>query len=244
MDRTLTYLIVVLLAGLWGTKISAQPNAQPHPSPKNILQASLAAVGKNTDRNKVKNLITFAQCTSPAGNYTTELHVTTNEYSFFKQVYTYKPAPFEAITKGVSKGFLIGKTNEAMPPNMVYVIRSHHFHNAILEIKRRFHDFEPAQVVQAGGKTYYQIKAKDELNHECSLLFDQETKLLVEFHIQNPENAQEIIKTRFRDWRTVQGLLLPHHLEIDQNGKIFTFDFVKIAINSPDFREIMINDGK
>ena len=56
MDRTLTYLIVVVLAGLWGTKISAQPNAHPHPSPKNILQASLAAVGKNTDRNKVKNL--------------------------------------------------------------------------------------------------------------------------------------------------------------------------------------------
>ncbi len=217
--------------------IAQNGQAKKNPSSSAILKASLKAIGKTKTIHQIQNLTSLAQCKGPNGAYTTEVHAHRNGFAYFKQVYSYRDAPFEIVTKGTSSGFIPGKAQEAISPNTVYAIRSHHFHNVILEVQQRFHDFEPAQLVTISGHDFFQINAKDELNHPCSLFFDPLTHRLEAFHIQNPDNLQEILKTRFSDWRNIQGLALPHHLEIEQGDMVFTFDFVRITLNAPDFLE-------
>jgi hypothetical protein len=237
MEKRLFLLLVIF--SLFFAAIGSTQNRQKQklPSSSTILKASLKAIGKAKTIQQIENLTSLAQCKGPNGAYTTEVHTHRNGYGYFKQVYSYRDAPFEIITKGTSRGFIPGKPQEAISPNTVYAIRSHHFHNVILEVKQRFHDFEPAQLVTISGQDFFQINAKDELNHPCSLFFDKSTLRLSAFHIQNPDDPLEIIKTRFSDWRNIQGLALPHHLEIEQGDKVFTFDFVKITLNAPDFLE-------
>lgn len=239
-------LPLLVIVGLFFHTIGSAQNRQEQrlPSSPAILKASLKAIGKTKTIRNIDNLISLAQCTAASGAYTTEVHTHRNGYAYFKQVYTYREVPFELITKGTSSGFIPGKKQEAVSPNMVYAIRSHHFHNVILEVQQRFHDFEPAQLVTISGHDFFQIKAKDELNHPCNLFFDKSTLRLSAFHIQNPDDPLEIIKTRFSDWRNIQGLDLPQHLEIEQGDKVFTFDFVKITLNAPDFLEKSPTNGQ
>lgn len=219
------------------TRLCPKWTRKKNPSSSAILKASLKAIGKTKTIHQIENLTSLAQCKGPNGAYTTEVHTHRNGYGYFKQVYSYRDIPFEIITRGTSSGFIPGKPEEVISPNTVYAIRSHHFHNVILEVQQRFHDFESTQLVTISGHDFFQIKAKDELNHPCSLFFDLATHRLEAFHIQNPDNLPEILKIRFSDWRNIQGLTLPHHLEIEQGDKVFTFDFVRITLNAPDFLE-------
>ena len=201
-----------------------------------VIQTSLDAVGTKADREKIKNLVSLADCLSPGGNYTTEIHTARGGYSYFKQVYSYRPAPFEAIIENKVNGYIIGDSIKPLSKEAMYAIRSHEFHNMVLEVDQRFHDLEKPEMSKADSVKNYSIKAKDELNNDCKLFFDVKTGLLSAIHFQNPDSTKEIIKTRFSNWKKTQGLLLPHHVDIDQSGKLYSFDFTNISFNSPDFK--------
>jgi hypothetical protein len=100
----------------------------------------------------------------------------------------------------------------------------------------KVHDFEKPERIDTGGMKAYRIKAKDELNNGCLLFFDLKTGLLSALHFQNPADVNEIIKTSFSNWKKIQGLLLPSHVDIDQSGKIFVFDFIKVVFNDTGFQ--------
>lgn len=200
-----------------------------------VIQTSLDAVGTKADREKIQNLVSLADCMSPKGKYTTEIHTASPGYSYFKQVYSYKPAAFEAVIENKTQGYVIGDSIKSLPKEAVYTIRSHEFHNIIFEVDQRFHDFEKPENIEADGMKAYRLKAKDELKNECTLFFDIKTGLLSALHFQNPADAKEIIKIKLSIWKKLQDLLLPQHVDIDQSGKKYTFDFTKVIFNSPDF---------
>jgi hypothetical protein len=202
---------------------------------EDVIQISLDAVGKKTDREKIQNLVSLADCISPNGKYTTEIHTAQGDYSYFKQVYSYKPVAFEAVIENKTNGYVPGDSIKPLPKEAVYTIRSHEFHNMVLEVNQRFHDFGKPENIKADGVKAYRLKAKDELNNECLLFFDVKTGLLAAIHFQNPADAKEVIKTKFSNWKKLQNLLLPQHVDIDQSGKKYTFDFTKVIFNSPDF---------
>jgi len=201
-----------------------------------IIQTSLNAVGKKDDREKVQNLVSLADCISPNGKYTTEIHTSQGDYSYFKQVYSYKTAAFEALIENKASGYVLGDSLIPLSKEALNTIRRHEFHNLILEVDHRFHDFGKPENIEMDGMKTYRLNTKDELNNECSLFFEIKTGLLSALHFQNPSDAKEIIKTKFSDWKNVKDILLPHHVDIDQSGKKYMFHFTKVIINSPDFR--------
>ena len=75
-------------------------------SAEKIIRASLNAVGTKPDRNKIQNLVSFAECVSPNGKYSTEIYTDSGGYSYFKQVYSYKPTPFEAVIENKDSGYI------------------------------------------------------------------------------------------------------------------------------------------
>ncbi len=215
-------------------------------SAEKIIQASLNAVGTKPLRDKIQNLVSFAECVSPNGNYTTEIHTDSGGYSYFKQVYSYKPKPFEAVIGHKDSGYIVGDSLIALSKAEIAMIRGHEFQNIILEVDKRFHDFDKPERIDSGGLKAYRIKAKVELNKACLLFFDLQTGMLSAIHSQNPADPKEVIEIEFSDWQEQQGLLLPEHVAIKQGEKRYSFDFTKLLFNSPDFKirfeKIVFND--
>lgn len=204
-------------------------------SAEDIVEASLNAVGNKANRDKIANLVSMADCTSPDGDYTTEIHTAVDGYSFFKQVYSYKPALFEAVIKNKTNGFSISDSVRPLSKEDVYTIRSHEFQNIVLELNTRYHDFEGPTKVQIDGIPVDQVNAKDELSHPCILSFDHNTSLLTSLEIQNPGTINEVLTIKFSNWKKIENLLMPYHVVIDQSGKNYVFNFIKLQFNIPDF---------
>ncbi|MBK7375013.1 MAG: hypothetical protein IPJ02_05445 [Chitinophagaceae bacterium] len=211
-------------------------------TPENIIAASLQAIGTKAVRDNINNIISLANCLSPKGRYTTEMHTARGGYAYFKQTYSYGPEPFEAVIKDKATGMQAGDPVKRLSRESIYSIRGHAFQNIVLEVDKRFHHFEEPERIDTGGVKAYRVKAKDELNNACLLFFDLETGLLSAIHIQNPADVNEIIKTSFSNWRKVQELQMPYHVEIRQGEKIFTFEFIKISFNSPGFQQRSMNN--
>ncbi len=200
-----------------------------------IINKSLDAVGDKVNRDGVRNIVAFANCVSPKGNYTTEIHTSSEGYSFFKQVYSFNPQSFEARIRNKAYGFQIGDSTKALSKEAVFTIRSHEFYNLILDVQQRFREFtKPEDVL---NEHLYKITGKDELEHPCALFFDKQTALLKAIHLQNPENEKDLLITTFSDWKKIEGLQLPTHISIDQSGKKYSFDFIKIDLNSREFEK-------
>ncbi|MBA4851035.1 hypothetical protein [Emticicia sp. BO119] len=204
---------------------------------ESILESSLEAIANTVDRDKVKSIIAFANCTSPKGKYTTEIHTDSEGYSYFKQTYTYNPQAFEAKIYHKTQGFQSRDSTQTLSKEAIYTIRSHEFFNLILDVKQRFHEFSEPELIEVNQQQMYRIAARDELNHFCLLFFDNHSGLLNEIHLQNPENEKELLIITFSDWKKVDTLQLPMHIVISQSEQLYTFDFIKVQFNSPDFRQ-------
>lgn len=210
-------------------------------SAEKIIQASLNAVGTKADRDKIQNLVSFADCISPDGKYTTEIHTASDGYTYFKQVYSYNPELFEAVIENKIRGFSISDSVKPLSKEVVYTIRGHTFQNIVLEQDKRFHDFERPVKTERDGLKMYEVKAKDELNHPCLIFFDHDSMLPTALHIQNPGDVHEVLKIKFSNWKKIQGILMPCKVTIDQSGKVYSFNFTKLRFNSPDFKYKSVN---
>lgn len=211
-------------------------------SAEQVIEASLHAAGTETARKAVSNMISIANCSSPGGSYTTEIHTALDGYSYFKQTYSYKPNAYEAVIFSKTSGVQLMDPGSQLNREAIYTIRGHAFINMILEVDQRFRNFQEPEIVEAGSVKSYRLRATDELDHPCYLFFDRETDLFTALHFQDPVHEKETIVIKFSGWKKVQDLQVPHHVEINQGDKVFTFDMVKIIFNDPGFRKKEVHE--
>ncbi len=196
-----------------------------------ILQGSLEAVAPAITRDSLQTIISLANCISPKGDYTTEVHTAKGGYQFFRQVYSFKPDIFEACLINDSTGYE-GTDTAILSEESVEMIRGHAFHAILLELPDRFHDFTKLD--------NYSLRAKDRLGNNCTLYFENDSKRLNRLVITNSPDKRESINITYSKWRKSGSFLLPFEVTISQGGKNFIFRFSSIQINSPGFRRRLL----
>ncbi|MCI0751561.1 MAG: DUF4292 domain-containing protein [Flammeovirgaceae bacterium] len=207
------------------------------PTAEEVIDKSIVRIA---DQDTIKTIIAIADCRGPNGAYETEVHSAANDYVYFKQVYSYREEIFEAVGLSPEMGFQMKDSLKfsALSKNTIHALHSHEFHSLLFDLKNRFHDFSDPQVVVVNDTATHKIAALDALNNPVEIFINAKTSRLTSILMRNPDQPDEVISFTYSDWGPVQGVTLPMHVEIDQNGKKFTFDFTSVVINPKEFKRI------
>lgn len=241
--KTITYTKIiytlVLTAGLFtGCRQQETKTELIISTAADFTNAVLDAIGPKITRESIENISYRADCLSPKGAYTTEIHSDTSGYTMFRQTYTFKKDSFMAVIHKGTEGFMPSDRSATFSREMIFTFRSHEFFSLLLEINKRFKEIKDPVLELADSVKVLRVEAKDELGHACKIDLDSTSRLPSTIQFQDPANEKEQITTKFSRWKMINGLNLPHRILFIQGGNTYSFDIIELKINDPAFKQI------
>jgi hypothetical protein len=213
------------------------------PTPTEILQQAETAMGGKEALAKVLSISAVAACRGPKGTYETRLVSDRLGNLSFQQFF-----PDHKNIAGIYDGRGWSQnpdgTYEWVDSTEVSVLRGHDFPMMIIDLAKRFRDFQTIARVQYEGQPAFQVGMTDDLGHPTSIYFSSDSHLPLAVKTTNSRAVTPpTITSRFDDWRSVNGVKLVSHVTILYGSDTFVFDFKTLILNSADDQTLKIPEA-
>ncbi|WP_420628855.1 hypothetical protein [Candidatus Leptofilum sp.] len=205
-------------------------------TPEHLMTKQIEAMGGEATAVTIQSIHAIANCTSPHGDYTTEIQSARQQRLHFLQTWPGMP-PFSGI---VNSEYAWGDDPETggvrpLAKASIAMLRGHEFQMMPLTLPDYFGQMAIGAESDFAGRRCATIQALDELEKPCTLYFDQATGLMAGFVIVNPNGeAGETVQTVFNEWQTIEGIRLPSKVTATDSSGDFVLDFHTITLNSVD----------
>ena len=181
----------------------------------------------------INNIITFANCNSPLGQYTTEVHSTKSGEAYFMQKSS-EGGEIRAIvdSEGLPKRIATESRLQDLEPNYSAMIKAHEFHKIALMPYAMFETVEYESTINQGDDSTMSFKGTYGGGEEMILQYDKSRQLITGFSMKAPDSGDDI-EVNFEEWNESEkwGKLISKLTLIQAQKDTFTFDFTQVAIN-------------
>lgn len=210
----------------------------PPPSPEAIVERSIVAMGGRNALHSIRTITAIADCVSPQGPYTTEIHSARGDRLKFKQVRS-QGKPFLAFANGHhfwTQDEATGQVSLA-DNKLAAMIRSHEFQLIALSPLERYNSPAFEGYEDFGGARCLKVRATDELGKMAHLYFREDQKLMAGLVVTDPRfETPRSVRIVFKEWRRVGKAKLPSKVIATDDTGDFTLHFNKISLNQADER--------
>ena len=184
--------------------------------------------------SQIKNIISIADCISPFGLYTTEVHSSHDGSCYFMQKFSDTEAPFEVKINSDNQGFLINQQNSTLDTlslEDVEMIRGHEIHKLSMNPAFFFDEIRHSKSIEFEGSINEIYTGKDGLRNPVSIYYNKRKKLINKIELLNPKDTLQSIEIIYAKWVPSKYGEIAKVVDIVQAKKdTFSFNFKSINI--------------
>ena len=189
--------------------------------------------------DQIQTIASVAQCQGVDLQYTTEVHSTSDGYTFFRQRFEDRPDDMAVVLPNFQTGFSINRRTkeiDTLDKAVQEVIRAHEFHKMSIFPKSMFENLRYAESVDFHGRECDKFSGVDRSGLDVELYYNPVKKRVEGLQMINMLDTTETILVTHKSWTDSEYGKLLKSLELVQAGKdTFTFEFTEVEINGPDF---------
>lgn len=198
-----------------------------------ILTASDAAMGGAPALARISSIAAAARCTSPRGEYVTELHSMRGDRLMFIQLWP-EHAPLVAYLNGRyawTRDQFSGAV-EPLEPISASIIRAHEFQILPIVMRSRYRDLRMSGQEIFAGTRCHVVGMTDELGYPCRAYFSRETHLWAGMALTDPRQPEQFVRVRVDKWSRVDQVWLPSRVIASDSAGDFVLDFHTVTLNT------------
>lgn len=184
--------------------------------------------------SQIQDIISIADCNSPFGKYTTEVHSSLNGTCYFLQRFNDTDAPFIVKIDRANRGYLMNEQDvviDTLSPEDVEIIRGHEIHKMSIDPGFFFDSIGFVKSIKHPADAYELYKGKDRLDHQVNLLYDGSRKLIAKIELLNPKDTTQSIEIFYDNWVPGKYGEMVREIRIVQAKKdTFHFDYQSLKV--------------
>jgi hypothetical protein len=202
---------------------------------KTVFDASLAALGSPERVAEIQTLFGFAACTSPRGEYTTEVQSGRGRRVWFQQLWTGRnPTEIVINEQGAWVRDTVTDETEALDANSISMIRAHEFQMIPLTLNERFSDTQLEGETEWNGSECLAVRVRDDLEMPGTLYFRKNDGRWAGALLTNQRKTDETVRVVVNEWQRVGEVWLPSTVTTTDSSGDFVLAFKQISINTVD----------
>jgi hypothetical protein len=193
---------------------------------------------------QIQDIISIADCSSPFGEYTTEVHSLTDGSCYFIQKFDDNEVPFAVKVDSINQGYLIGENNsiiDTLSREDVEMIRSHEIHKMSIDPNHFYSKLQFKEKVIHEDKDHELYIGEDRLGNPVRLFYSSAEKLISKIESRNPKDTTQTIELFYDIWvQSKYGAMVKeiHIVQAKKDTFFFTFKSVEIRGESGNTKVI------
>ena len=191
-----------------------------------------AGIALPSSLDEISDIITIADCTSPMGDYLTEVRSMGDGSCLFIQKSNTSNHPFIAKIKDDGLGYVLSEHDniiDTLSRENVEMIRGHEIHKMSINPKFFFDEISLDQATSKLDQQYYH--AKDGLGQPVKISYTRKDQKITKIELINPRDARQTIEIIYNSWIATKYGDLAKNVDIVQAQKdTFNFNFKSLKI--------------